>query len=272
MFGKLLKYDFMASTRKMLPLILGGFGLTLVLCLMNLIFGNQLYGINSSFNGSNGSTGGVIAIGILYGVLVLFVSVAAMLYVIFGIQHYAESVYGKQGYLLHTLPVSTVSILLSKLVAVLLWGLLSMVIACLAFGLLIGSMGVWPEFWSEAWPNFIQLIQENPSTTFQIILFFLSSAIFSWMHIFFACSLGSLPTFSNRGTKILMGIVFYFATSILFGMIGGNILVNAAKYLNYETATSIVNHGLLSSSILQLIGSVVMFVISAYLMKKHKSL
>lgn len=131
MFGKLMKHEFRATGRAALPL-LGAMLALAVLTGMTLRFWEQLHGWQSTAGG---------AVLILFG-MSLF-AVAAGGFVIL-IQRYKQNLFGDEGYLTRTLPVSEHALLLSKLATAVCWyvaaGLLAALSVLLA-GALSGELG-----------------------------------------------------------------------------------------------------------------------------------
>ena len=123
MLGKLLKYEFRATGRSMLP-VLGV--LTLLVLLANI-----------SVRLLDRQAGAFLTILLI---LVIFLTVIAvivseLLPIIVMIQRFHKNLLAGEGYLMHTLPVSVHSLVWSKLIVSLVWMLLTNVIIFLLGGL-----------------------------------------------------------------------------------------------------------------------------------------
>ncbi|MGN1388036.1 MAG: hypothetical protein ACI4WR_00145 [Bulleidia sp.] len=115
MLGKLLKYDFLSIGRILLPL----YGAILVAA--------ALVGISSR------TTDVSLTIMTIYMFLVM---AAMILTVVLVIQRFYNNLLGREGYLMFTIPVSTGSHILAKVLTALIWGFLG-VIAVVLSGVLI---------------------------------------------------------------------------------------------------------------------------------------
>ena len=124
MLGTLLKYEFKAVGRLLLPL----YGAWLIAAVMlGLSVGND-----GTFGGS---TLMIIISGILYGT---FAMVAVVLTCILLIQRFYKNLLGNEGYLMFTLPVSTGQHLVNKVISGAVWGTAGIIVAILS-GLLIAG-------------------------------------------------------------------------------------------------------------------------------------
>lgn len=124
MLGTLLKYEFKAIGRLMLPLYAAWLIAAVLLGLS--VSGNEFGGQGLLF---------IVISGILYGA---FAMVAVVLTCIILIQRFYKNLLGNEGYLMFTLPVSTSQHIINKTLSAAVWGTAGIIVAALS-GLLIAG-------------------------------------------------------------------------------------------------------------------------------------
>ena len=148
--GKLIKYDFSDIGKLIFPFYIGlgvtGIGIRMLLfALANNGMDEYLKFTLTLFQSTLYFVYTLVAIGSVvmlhYGVIVRF----------------HRSVYGNEGYLTNTLPISTHQIILAKLITCLSWFIITAFIILLTFLLIIPLEEIISsKFWEN--PNFIQMI------------------------------------------------------------------------------------------------------------------
>lgn len=135
MFGKLLKHEFHATGRFALPLC----GMMLALAVLS---GLVLRFWDAFRNDWQGMTGQAILI--LYGMSLFAVSIGIFVILM---QRFKQNLFGNEGYLTRTLPVSEHGLLLSKLLVAVCWYIAAGVLMMLSMAIAGGLTG---EFtWSD---------------------------------------------------------------------------------------------------------------------------
>ena len=124
MLGTLLKYEFKAVGRLLLPL----YGAWLIAAIM-------LGFATGDSNLAGGSVLFIVISGILYGA---FAMVAVVLTCILLIQRFYKNLLGNEGYLMFTLPVTTGQHIVNKTLSAAVWGTAGLIVAGLS-GLLIAG-------------------------------------------------------------------------------------------------------------------------------------
>lgn len=201
MFGKLIKYEFKSVGKWYLGLYVLAFCVAILLRLSIPEMEQINHPVHLTETAVLVSSLSVIAI------VILMVSIfLATLFII--IRRFHQDIYGREGYLTMTLPVSTHQLLLSKLVVAFF--------CCLLNGIVIfASVGVVSYgFMDFAEISFIrdQLQSANLLVGLLQLLVYLSlSAIREILTIYLAISVGQL--FNNRRT--LMGFIAYILISLL---------------------------------------------------------
>ena len=142
MIMKLLKYDIRGIGRKLLPL----YGLAIVLSLINKI--NQSLLIQPLLEGGMIQSSSFVTTlsGILMGVYVLTIMAVFVITFFMMVARYNRSVFGDEGYLTHTLPISQSQIIISKTLSFLLWSIASTLVAGVSFLILTYSSESWRLF------------------------------------------------------------------------------------------------------------------------------
>ncbi len=212
MLGKLIKYEFKATARRMLPLIIA----VLVLSLLSSFSVMRLdstddYGVVQIFFI-------LIVVAFIIGIIALSV----MSVVVF-IDRFYKNLLGAEGYLMFTLPVSVDALVWAKLIVSFIWFVLATLViiaAMLILGLVTSSLTITGEdirtFMVEVKLLFAKVGTGNIigyGVEF-IVLMFVSS-IAACLHFYLAMAIGQ--AFANH--KMLWSVVFFFALSFALSML-----------------------------------------------------
>lgn len=202
MLGKLMKYEWKATWKLLVPLD------AFILLMAMLSYGT----IQLSFFDSDSNV--VVMTGILMIItylLSMFVIVAGT--VIYLVYRFYKSVYGDEGYLLHTLPVDKHHIIIAKAAVSASWLILNTVTIYCSILLLFSANSEVIENFTGGFDYYVNIMSGNylydRAGAFNVIMSFAASlfAIFARILKVFACiSLGQLS--SNH--KVLSSIGFYY--------------------------------------------------------------
>lgn len=132
MLGKLLKYEFKASSRLFLLL----YAALVVVTIINTILlrvGDSLNDANWIYNVAQGI--------VMFSYVILIIAVAAATIIMIIIRFY-RNLLGDEGYLMFTLPVNTDSHILSRLISSVLWCIASTIVVLGSLVLLTSHLGV----------------------------------------------------------------------------------------------------------------------------------
>lgn len=215
MLGKLIKHEFRATGRTMLPVM----GALLVLALL----------ANLSIRGMTGGLSDVPILKIFYILIVIFFGVAIVasivIAVVIMVSRFYRNLLKDEGYLMFTLPVSTHALIWSKLIVSLLWFLLTALLIFLVMSLTALNLSnsnlkmIIEQF--PSWQEITRFLREagirNEIITlmFQVILGILLGAITTCLHFYAAMALGHMFT----KDKVLLSIVFFIGISFLFSLL-----------------------------------------------------
>lgn len=203
MLGKLLKYELKATSRTFLPIYIA---------LILVALGNRLFRLGNINLGFGLTTAILVGLFVALGVLTLIVT----------IQRFNRNLLGDEGYLMFTLPVTAHELIFSKLIATLIWGVISGIIGVITCIILMGDyqslkeiIQMWPQLWSEF------MIEMNAQFKGQIVFMIISVpliGLFSYIEfilmIYLSLATAQLPIFTkHRG--IISFITFFVINSIL---------------------------------------------------------
>ena len=184
MLKQLLKYEFKATSR-----VYGGLYLAVLAV-------SALLGI--SFQVPVLFTAPIAALMIVYMALVVAIVVMTILTIV---QRFTHNLLGREGYLMHTLPVPTSQLILSKLLSSLVWALCSILVVLLSFGLfsLFGTINSEAVSYllhrfTTSWPEVVKLLgtvaRDYGFTLVLIVLEWVASLTCSILCMYTACMIG----------------------------------------------------------------------------------
>lgn len=213
MFGKLIKYEIKAAGKWYLLLYLATliispiFGFVTRAWLDNTLeYSESIFSLQDHLYFLALLT--IIALTIGLGLATLFLV----------INRFYKNIYGREGYLTLTLPVSNHQIILSKLTAAFFWMTASSATVVLAFFFFIAPLIDLPNL-LVLLPNLLTQLSQYVSIPL-LLLVVIVSQLASILLIYLAISIGQL--FQNR--RGLMSVVAYFALYILISFLSSFIL------------------------------------------------
>ena len=214
MLGKLMKHEFRATARIMLPVM----GAMVALALL----------ANLSIRGLAGNLSDVPLLRILFVLIIIFFSVAvvatAVMSLVIMVSRFYRNLLKDEGYLMFTLPVSVHELIWSKLIVSLVWflgtGLLIfLVMALMALNLSHTNLQMIIEqfpSWSEimGWLDEAGVRGQVINFLVQSVLGTLIGILAACLHFYAAMSLGHM--FSRD--KVLLSVVFFVVISFAFNL------------------------------------------------------
>ena len=216
MLGKLIKHEFRATARIMLPMLAALIALSLL--------------ANLSVHGLAGNLSNVPVLRIVFIVIVVFFAIAvvatAVMTLVIMISRFYRNLMKDEGYLMFTLPVSVHELIWSKLIVSLVWFLaaglvITLVMALNALNLSAINMNlnlILLEL--PSWAEIRQKLQELGIYTQlftlggQSLLIMLLGVLATCLHFYASMSLGHM--FSKD--KIVLSVVFFIAISFAFSL------------------------------------------------------
>ena len=269
MLGKLLKYEFKATARLLIPLYLS----VLVFALLNR-FLLPIYDISARYPllfRIAATLSLIIYVTLIVGMMLMTLIVM--------IQRFYKNLLGDEGYLMFTLPVQSWKHVVSKLTVSMFWTVASGIIAMCSVFIVASPHIFTPEFFQElsvVSREFVRFLGAlRYLVTFEIILIGLLSLASTILSIYAAIALGHL--FNKHKlliafcafivlrtiSQILMVIFFFiFSNQVLPGMQGVNFIPSAVQISNV-LLTSILYLGIVTTGY---------YVITNYILKRRLNL
>ena len=124
MLKKLLKHEFRATARTY-------GGLYLALLAVSVLFGASIRGWNGTNSDAYSTAVGLLSLA--YTAVLIGTAVVTVMTIV---RRFYSNLLGREGYLMHTLPVTETQLVTSKLISSTVWSLCSILAACLSFGIL----------------------------------------------------------------------------------------------------------------------------------------
>jgi len=257
MLGKLLKYEYKATSIMFLPLLLAFLATTAII---------RLFG----FLGSD-----FFAFRLLYGMLA-FVTVILCIIVVFypvisGAQRFSKNLLKDEGYLMNTLPVTSTKLILSKALVSITWVFASAISCGLAFLIMIAGDEDAEKIIDgikELYKIFLKEFVNRPLFIVLSIVLIIASFIAFLFMFYAALSIGHLANKRRGAMAVLSFIGLYFATQ----MIGSTVFMvieDTAEGFDMTKQTDLV-FGI--SAGLQILYIAIYFIITKTILKKNLNL
>lgn len=273
MLSKLLKYEFKSTARIFIPLyvVLLVFSLVGRLSLSRMMDGAP---INPSFIAFYDLLVGVVMVGY---VLVIFSVIIIGLVVI--VQRFYKNLTGREGYLMHTLPVPTHHLVLSKLLVAASWQLVGWVMMFLSVMLVVyqgETARSLQEFFREVGNPISFIFRQlgvNPAGfSLMMVLSIIVSSLASPLMIYAAIALGQL----FKKHRIVGAVGAYIALSMITNTIS-SVLTTGFNLTGTNLSTTaemgfFLNGIMILSLVLQILMGVGYFFLTNYILSNHLNL
>lgn len=221
MFKKLLKYEFQSVGKWYVGIYAGALALSAILG-----FWLQALTIQTQAGTKEPGSAEMVLFGIsfmTFGILIAALGLSTFFMVI---NRFRKNVYGRQGYLTMTLPVSSHHIILSKLLASLVWYLLAGITIILSIGIVLAVLML--EIEEFVVPELQTLIQQlDWSVVFAHLFYVLIESTMGILLIYFSISVGQL----FKDHRLLFAILTYIGISIVVGVFGTLVFTNYLENL-----------------------------------------
>ena len=240
MFSKLLKYDFKSVKRFGLPLVI----ISLALSVLGAVNGFFL-AVSMTADSASSDASFVSIMGVLTFMLIIYaVAICSSIIGIFVYVDFYKSLCTDQGYLTFTLPVSSTSLLNSKLLNSIIWGAISFVTICVCIfimGLGVG-IGLPPSEPSTPPADYEGIMSLFNLTDIilgliTMLLYALNSQILIFMVIFFASVITNrYKAITAIALVLVTNVVYSFVYSIVSSVVSLTMLEagDAATTLTYS--------------------------------------
>lgn len=221
MLGKLLKYEFRSTARVFLPMyaILIGFAILNRFTIAGME--NALFSDNDFLEFISGTA--------IFGYIMVIFSVLIITFVII-VQRFYKNLTGDEGYLMHTLPVSTHKLIQAKIITAFVWQMASAVTIILSVFILLLQPWFLRDF-AMFWHEFMQALGElfamigwgsAVANIVTILAAMVISGVTSILMIYASISIGH--TFKKH--RIMGSVVSYIGLmmigQVIIGLVGGS--------------------------------------------------
>ena len=213
MLKKLLKYDFKTLIQTMLPV----YGISLILSVISNIF-IRVNKITPIFR---------IPMALITGLSILLCLGTVFLTFIIGIINFYKQTVKDEGYLLHTLPVSKNSIIISKITSLITMEVLSLIVAIITLTI---TINLDPKKIIDAIKFITEILQNYKLTTLLALLTILIGQITNTLLVYVSISFGQKHATNKLLYSIIYGVVIYNITQVISMLIYSPILFNE-KYV-----------------------------------------
>ncbi|HEL2595185.1 TPA: ABC transporter permease [Streptococcus suis] len=221
MFKKLLKYEFQSVGKWYVGIYAGALVLSAILG-----FWLQALTIRTQAGTTEPSGAEMVLFATSFMTIGILIAALGLSTFFMVINRFRKNVYGRQGYLTMTLPVSSHHIILSKLLASLVWYFLAGVNIVLSIGIILAVLMLGSgEF---VIPELQTLIQElDWSVVFAHLFYSLIESTMGILLIYFSISVGQL----FKDHRLLFAILTYIGISIVVGVFGTLVFTNYLENL-----------------------------------------
>jgi hypothetical protein len=259
MFGKLLKHEFSAIAKDLLPVYLLMIAAALITNILVL----------AHFN-----TPSIIA-AVIFGAITVAAFVITLITLI---RRFRKNLLKDEGYLMFTLPVTTKQLLLSKAVAAITWAALGLLSGLFCGFLFVVNAATFQ--WSMISDVFSYIIAHTQADDWLLIVEIIISMILNFslflFTIYLSISVAQLPIFKVSDT--IRKRIIPFGCFVIFYMIYAGITSFISKLLPFETADTAIAQSqdlllpVLSGIAIELVTVTLVFFLVDYILRRHLNL
>ena len=271
MLGKLIKYEFKSTSRVMWFLYGALIVVGALLGFMLRIDDDSNLSIMPFYASSETTQKALqITMGALGGIYVLMIQAIFIMTIIMIITRFNRNLLGGEGYLMHTLPVKTHNLILSKGIVAIIWGaiaVLSGILSGLFFSITSGVLGliIKENAWAQIWGSIKEMFGLN---TVLFIIAIVIGCISTVMAFYFAMAIGNL---ANKN-KFLYAVLAYVGIQVVLSIIVSVIGINGGGIVGLMFGPDNLRGFLIQSIIEGLILIVGFFFGTTYILKNKLNL
>lgn len=277
MLGKLIKHEFRATGRLILPMLVAVLALS-------ILAGASIHALDSAQSSSFVETLSVLAL-ILFVVSLIALGVAVFVQMI---ERFYKSLLGNEGYLFFTLPTTPDAIIWSRLIVSSVWFIATSVLCFIAMAVMafigIGTFDFDLSDLPRAMNELLKALGEGSvaagrahviAYVFEFIVVIFAGCCTTCLQFYAPISIGY--SFSNR--KGLLSVVFFFGIQIVMNilsvaLINTGILESLSDFLtpiNISVAAAI-HYSMLGLFLTELISGAIFYVITSLFLRKRLNL
>lgn len=262
MLSKLMKQDYLSTRRLFFPSYL----VFIIISVLNKILVEMSKNMAQPQNAIDFIS--VIAM-TLYVISIIALFVVTYVFIC---MHFYKTMSSEQGYLTHTLPVKTRTIINAKLFNSIIWQALTVLLVFLSFILLLAGHMKDITF-QVIYANYVEFIEENmymnaSTFTIEMIITCIISLFSSSMMFYCSIAIGHLFNKHKVGGAVIAYIGIYMVMQML-----GTILLFASgflRFINHDSADFfyVYNKIMISSIALSVVTTAVMYFITEFIFRK----
>ena len=282
MLSKLLKYEMMSTGRIFVVCYIGVLVTALLFRLLGALawdYGNELDTVQGFLAIPN------IVAGLSMMMYVVMVVAVIVVTIIFILQRFYKNLLTGEGYLMHTLPVTAAQHIWSKLIAAVIWTILSSIVVVLSVCVLSMTGELLAAF-IEEWREFLAVFRIYFGVPFSLIalecvVVLVVSIAVSILEVYLAIMLGhqaakhkiAMAVVAYVGISVVLNIIFSIGLNLLFVSAYGLHLMDwLGRIAENMTPMQWLQVMLLGSLVLNLIMGIVFYVITERLMRRNLNL
>lgn len=257
MLGKLIKYDLKAGWR-----IFSAMYLFVMICAVITRILGVLGGVDSM--DSNGSVFYIFYVG-SFMLMILCITVSCVITTVWIVLRYRNNLLRDEGYLMHTLPVTTTSLYFSKMLSSIILFLADIIVIFAAF--IVSGL---PKVMGIGWDDFVQFRINMGKNVYYIsgavfILLFaglLLLALYTMLaQMFASLNIGYTLPFGKGGSRDLMSIAVYIITYIIMQVAALIMVVTVAFISIGRAGFELMNEGEVMRYVYGMFGACTVFFI-----------
>lgn len=269
MLGKLIKHEFKTTSKMMLPLYL----VLVALTIFARITAQTLYKNDGTFPDTFGFEAFSVITVMMYVLGLFAICIAIFIYLV---MRFYKNLFSNEGYLMHTLPVTSWQLLISKLAVSFVWQLAEILLIALSIFCIFANSSAFEAIRDlfDAYGGFASFIDFYTGMSvagfwLYLIVFFVTSLLSGILLPYASICIGQLW----QKHKLAGSFLAYFVIIMVMQII--STIFSAFKMVDLA-ATDTSNYFPITtynfSMVLNIIGIVVFFLVSGFIMKKKINL
>ncbi len=193
---------------------------------------------------------------------------------VFSINRFYKNLLKDEGYLMHTLPVSTSQLILSKFIAFFIWSIAATAVVFLAVSIAAGGFE-WINIFAQGYSKGFAGVNQQDFIKFNIylIIFIVLTPLAFMSHVYLSFAIGQLSSKNKLGMSVLTFVVIYFVEQIVSTII--TLLLpnsNVSFEYNSDIGFSKLTDYMLIGVIITLLVAAAMYIVSNVILTKKLNL
>ena len=273
MLRKLLKHEFRATARVMIPLYL----ITVLLAVLTRA--TALWAEMVTFDGMLGRNFLALLSGIIIFGFVLALIATFVVAVILAILRFRSNLMADEGYVMFTLPVSTHTLVWSKLIVSAVWFLGAVVVDVLSLLALVANVEMFWELGrvfqeiADQWNAYY--VGNGVAFLVECLLLFLVFCVVACLEFYTPLAIGH----SLAQHKMLLSVAFFFAIQVVTQIVSGMLLFAGVPmldsmdgWLNSLTPATAIHGFMWGSILISAIYGAILYCITIRMLHRHLNL